>query len=411
MPKSEVEVLIIGAGAAGIAAGRKLRDSGVDALLVEARFRIGGRAWTRNVAGHALDLGCGWLHSADHNPWVAITQAQGRTIDKTPPPWGNSSAQVGADHADVKALMTELGRFRDRVEALPDDAPDRPASAFLDPYGAWNGRLDAVSTYYSGAELDRVSARDLARYDDSGVNWRVPDGYGSVVAAHGAGLLVERECAVTRVDHRERLLRIETNRGVIRAAAVIVALPSALIARHADLFLPALPEKTQAATDLPLGLADKLYLALSDADAFAPESRAFGKLNSVATAAYQFRPRGAPYIEAYFGGELAATLEKGGESAFFDFAREELVGLFGADFARRVAPIAHHGWREDVWSRGSYSYALPGRADSRAILAAPVEGRIFFAGEACSTNDYSTAHGAYKTGIRAAEQVIAARAA
>jgi monoamine oxidase len=64
-----------------------------------------------------------------------------------------------------------------------------------------------------------------------------------------------------------------------------------------------------------------------------------------------------------------------------------------------------------VWSRGSYSYALPGRADSRAILAAPVEGRIFFAGEACSTNDYSTAHGAYKTGIRAAEQVIAARAA
>ena len=101
-------------------------------------------------------------------------------------------------------------------------------------------------------------------------------------------------------------------------------------------------------------------------------------------------------------------LEKGGEAAFFDFARGELVGLYGGDFARRIAPLALHGWSGDPFARGAYSYALPGRADERAVLAAPVDGRLFFAGEACSREDFSTAHGAYLTGLAAAAQAIAA---
>ena len=88
--------------------------------------------------------------------------------------------------------------------------------------------------------------------------------------------------------------------------------------------------------------------------------------------------------------------------------RGELVGLYGGDFARRVAPIAMHGWSGDPFARGAYSYALPGHADDRAVFAAPVDGRLFFAGEACSRADFSTAHGAYLTGIAAAEQAIKA---
>jgi monoamine oxidase len=113
-------------------------------------------------------------------------------------------------------------------------------------------------------------------------------------------------------------------------------------------------------------------------------------------------------IEAFFGGDLAADLEKGGEQAFHEFAVAEFVGLFGGDFARRVKPLHAHGWRGDPFARGSYSCALPGRADCRAMLAAPVENRLFFAGEACSTTDFSTAHGAYQTGLDAADQAIAA---
>jgi monoamine oxidase len=409
MSNSDAEVVIIGGGAAGVSAARRLRASGVDALLLEARDRLGGRAWTvPDASGFPLDLGCGWLHSADQNPWVEIAQAQGREIDRTLPPWERRSTQLALHGEEAAEFSRALREFRDRVETIGESGPDRAAVDFLEPGGRWNGLIDAVSTFYSGAELDRVSARDLARYADSGVNWRVVEGYGSVIAAHGADLRVELNCKVERVDHRGHDLRIETQSGAIVARGVIVTLPSRWIAEEEDFFLPALPEKTRAASGLPLGLADKLFLALSGAEAFEPDSRVFGVVNSTATAAYQFRPRGRPLIEAYFGGTLAAELEAGGEGAFFDFAVGELVGVFGADFADRVAPRGSHSWGVDPLSRGSYSYALPGRADDRAALAAPVDGRIFFAGEACSRTDFSTAHGAFRTGVVAAEQAIEA---
>jgi monoamine oxidase len=170
-----------------------------------------------------------------------------------------------------------------------------------------------------------------------------------------------------------------------------------------------LPEKTEAALGLPLGLADKLFLSLSDAEEFDKESRLFGHTDRSKTGVYHFRPFGRPQIEAYFGGRLAAELEADGDDAFVDYAVSELVGLLGSDFARRVRPLKLHRWGIDPFSRGSYSYALPGKAECRAALAAPVDDRLFFGGEACSGSDYSTAHGAYLTGVAAAEQVIAAR--
>ena len=409
MASGEAEVVIVGGGAAGIGAARRLREAGVEALVVEARSRLGGRAWTVETAGLPIDLGCGWLHSAERNPWVAIAEGQGRAIDKTPPPWMRASAQIGLAAGDGAALREALGRFHGRVDAFPEGEADRPAAALLEPRGLWNPLLNAVSGYYSGAELERVSLRDLARYEDDGVNWRVVEGFGRVVADHGADLTVALDCEAQRIDRRGRRLRVETTRGPIAADAAIVTLPSALIAEREDLFLPALPEKSEAAAGLPLGLADKLFLSLGDAESFESDSRAFGDARRTATAAYQFRPFGRPMIEAYFGGALAAELEAGGEGAFFDFALAELAGLFGARFSRRVAPLRLHRWGSDPFARGSYSYALPGKADCRAALAAPVDGRLFFAGEACSRSDFSTAHGAFLTGLAAADQAIAAR--
>ncbi len=137
--------------------------------------------------------------------------------------------------------------------------------------------------------------------------------------------------------------------------------------------------------------------------------RLFGHTDRAATGAYQFRPLGRPQIEAYFGGKLAAELEAGGDGAFFDFAVSELTGLLGSDFRSRVKPIQIHRWGLDPFSRGSYSYALPVFADCRQALAEPVDDRLFFAGEACSVGDFSTAHGAWQTGVTAADQVLAAR--
>ena len=176
------------------------------------------------------------------------------------------------------------------------------------------------------------------------------------------------------------------------------------------LFFPALPDKIEAARGLPLGLADKLFIALSRAEEFEPNSRVFAHTDRVATASYQIRPFGRPMIEAYFGGSHAAALEAGGERAFFDFAVAELTDRCSAAALRtRLKPIAMHRWGADPFARGSYSYALPGQADCRAALAAPVDGRLFFAGEACSKGDFSTAHGGWFTGTAAADQAIAMR--
>jgi monoamine oxidase len=408
MANGDVEVAVIGGGAAGIGAARRLADAGVKALILEARDRLGGRAWTIAAGGFPIDLGCGWLHSAKRNPWTAIAEAQRRTIDRTPPPWARAAAQPGLTAAEADAMRTALWVLHERAEALPDDEPDRSLADLLEPGGRWNALIDAISGYYSGAELARVSARDLGRYADDGVNWRVVEGYGAAVVAHAAGVEVAFDSAVTRIDHGGRRLRIETTRGIVEADAAIVTLPSALIAADETLFAPTLPDKTRAAAGLPLGCDDKLFLSLAEAAAFAPETRAFGDPRRVDTASYQLRPFGRPMIECYFGGALAAELERNGAAAFFAFARAELVGLYGGDFARRVAPLALHGWSGDPFARGAYSYARPGRADDRAALAAPVDGRLFFAGEACSREDFSTAHGAYLTGIAAAEQAVRA---
>jgi monoamine oxidase len=407
---SDTEVVIIGAGAAGIAAGRRIVDARLHCVVVEARSRLGGRAWTVNHrSASPIDLGCGWLHSADRNPWRKLAEMQGRSIDKTPPPWMRLSAPIGFSLSEQAAFLQAHREFYQRLDSLADKKPDVAAASLLEPRGRWNELINAVSTYVSGAELDRVSAGDFLRYEDSGVNWRVVEGYGTVIAAHGRSLPVVLGCPVQVIHHGGRRLRVETTYGSITADAAIVTVPSALIAEESILFRPHLPQKTQAARGLPLGLADKLFLSLSHAEEFQKESRLFGRTDRSETGVYHFRPFGRSQIEAYFGGHLAAELEASDDVEFVDFAVGELVALLGSNFARRVKPLRLQRWGADPFSRGSYSYALPGKVDCRAELAAPVDDRLFFAGEACSRSDYSTAHGAYVSGLAAAEAVIAAR--
>jgi monoamine oxidase len=409
MTGQDVDVAVLGGGAAGIAAGRRLRAAGVDAVIVEARARLGGRAWTATDAGFALDLGCGWLHSADRNPLSRVAEEQGRTVDRTPPPWMRPALPIGFPAAEQREFRSALSAYYERVHAASEPQPDRAAAAFLAPGCRWNALIGAVSTYVAGAEPDRVSARDLARYDDSGVNWRVAEGLGATVAAAGAGLRTILGCPVQRIDRGGKRLRIETARGTITAAQAIVALPTPALADD-RLFTPALPDKAAAAAALPLGLDDKLFLALEQPEEFEPDTRLFARTDRSATAAYHLRPFGRPLIECYFGGALAWDLETAGEAAFLDFAASELTARLGSAFARRIRPVRMHRWGADPFARGSYSYARPGAADARQALAAPVDGRLFFAGEACSLRDFSTAHGAWLTGIAAAEQAIAAQA-
>ena len=249
------EVIVIGGGAAGIAAARRLHDSGMDCILVEARQRLGGRAWTiGNGAALPIDLGCGWLHSADRNPWRAIAEARGCSIDKTLPPWTRPSPPIGFPLSEQTAFVDALRTFHGRLGSIPEEEPDRSAASFLEQGGRWNNLINAVSTYISGAEVDRISARDFSRYDDSGVNWRVVEGYGAVIAAHGGDLPVHLGCPVHRIDRSGRRLKVETAGGVIEAKAAVITLPSAVLAAEELLFSPASAREDRSCGGAAAGL-------------------------------------------------------------------------------------------------------------------------------------------------------------
>ena len=410
MPGSDFEVVVIGGGAAGVAAARRLREASIEYLLVEARSRLGGRAWTvTDASGSTLDLGCGWLHSADRNPWVGVAKEQGAAIDKTPPPWTRASLDVGFPCADQDEFQKAIAEFFVRADRAAQGETDIAAATLLDPASRWSGLINSVGTYITGMDLDRVSVKDLERYDDTAVNWRVLKGYGTLISDAGAGLTTMLDCEVLSIDHSGKRLRIDTPKGPIAADRVIVTIPTSVMATERPVFTPALPKKIDAARGLPLGLDNKLFMALDGAEEFAKEVRLFGRTDRKGTGGYHLRPFGRPMIEAYFGGGLATELEAGGEAAFFDFAVTELVGLFGGTFARRLKTIRVHCWGRDPFALGSYSSALPGFADCRQTLAEPVDNRLFFAGEACSPNFFSTAHGGFLSGVAAADEAIAAR--
>ncbi|HMM93094.1 flavin monoamine oxidase family protein [Bradyrhizobium sp.] len=410
---SSVDVAIIGAGAAGLGAANALKGSNLSVIVLEARDRLGGRAHTIMASPDVtFDVGCGWLHSADENSFVKIAGQLGFEINKSLPPWRERAYGKAFPQEDRDDFIRALNEFYDRAEQAAREAErsgrDCAASLYLAPGNRWNPMIDAISTYVNGCELDQVSVLDMDAYQDTDINWRVRRGYGALIAAYGASCPVALNCAVTLIDHSARRIRIETARGTVEADRVIVTVPTNLIADEAIRFHPPLPAKVDAARGLPLGLADKVTLALEGAEEFPSEGNLRGATMRTGMGTYHIRPFGQPCIEGFFGGRYAQSLEDAGDGALAAASIDEIVSFLGNDFRRKLKPLAESRWAHDPFARGSYSHALPGHAGDRAVLAAPVDDRLFFAGEATSPEFFTTAHGARDSGERAAGEVLAA---
>jgi monoamine oxidase len=409
---SSVDVAIIGAGAAGLGAANALKDSGLSVLVLEARDRVGGRAHTVMASPDVtFDLGCGWLHSADENSFVPIAERLNFEINKALPPWRERAHGKAFPKEARDEFIAALDGFYDRADRAAQQARkvgrDSAANLCLEPGNRWNPMIDAISTYINGCELDQVSILDMDAYEDTEINWRIRHGYGALVAAYGASCPLALNCEVTLIDHSGQRIRIETSQGTLTAGRVIVTVPTNLIADEAIRFHPPLSAKVDAARGLPLGLADKVTLALAEPDALPVEGNLRGATMRTEMGTYHIRPFGQPCIEGFFGGRFAQTLEDAGPGAIAAQSIDEIAGFLGNDFRRKLKPLAESRWAHDPFARGSYSHALPGHADKRAVLAAPVDGRLFFAGEATSPGFFSTAHGARDSGERAADEILA----
>lgn len=377
-------------------------------LVLEASSRLGGRAHTVVREGLALDLGCGWLHSAERNPWVGIAEEAGLTVDRSNPGWDQQWRDLGLSPDDHAAFRAAYNAFDDEVVRLAA-GDDVPLAAALPAAGRWAGSIDAIVGYLDGASAADVSLHDHHAFDSeaSNNNWRVLEGYGTAVAHAADGLDVRLDTPVSAVEIVGDGVRVTTLHGTVDASRLIVTVPSGILASGAIRFTPAIPDMIAAAGELPMGRVGKLFLAVDGADELPTNGHLRGRPGEARSASHRLRPFGWPVIECYYGGPYAADLEAGGEAATVDAMVRELTDLLGSSWRARLRPLAISRWHDEPWIGGAWSYARPGRRGARFHLAVPVADRIFFAGEATAPIDIGTAHGAHATGVRAADDALA----
>lgn len=403
------DVIIVGGGAAGIGAARRLAAHGASALLMEASSRLGGRAHTHDLGGFPLDLGCEWLHSGDRNAWVDVAEASGFPVDRGEPPWAKSHPDIARDDYGQEAAQRAFGDWEERLRMVAAGS-DRASDAF-EPGGAWNAYVRAIAGFMSGVGPEKISATDYLAYDDAstGRNWHLPLGYGTLVAASlPSSTTLRLATPAERIDLTADGVAVTTRVGIVHAGAAILTVSTAVLAGDAIRLPSGVDPWREAAAALPLGRNEKLFLEIGRDGAFEPDSHAYGNLHDSRSAAYSIRPNGWPVIEAFLGGDGARIVEEEGPAAGFAYVLAELVALFGSDVASAIRPLAATSWSRMASIGGAYSCALPGRSGARAQLARPFDDRLFFAGEATHPFDFTTAHGAHDSGQRAADEVMAA---
>jgi monoamine oxidase len=426
----EYDVVVIGAGVAGLAAASELRRAGCRHVVLEASGRVGGRAWTSrpSALGEAVfDQGAVWLHAAERNPLARIAEEAGEELLDA-----NALRCSRTFVGDRLASDFELADYDEaweRFEAkaarladpgLPDVSlaevarrlPDDPWALTVE---TWEGPIIAA------ADADELSLEDWRRNALSGGNLMVPGGIGDLVQRRlGAEVDVRLNVPARRVRWKGPGggVSVETDAGTVSGSACVVTVSTGVLAAGGIRFDPPLPPEVEASIHaLPMGLATKVALS-----AVGPDRLGLPDFCSVdrqvvrsgePTMIFSFWPFGRPYATGWIGGSAAWAMMREGDGAAADFARSELRRLFGARAGEvfEGGGVVVTGWGADPFVRGAYAYARPGQAGARARLAEPLaEGQLVFAGEACHDGLAGTVGGAYLSGAAAARVAAAAAA-
>ena len=371
-------VTIIGAGVAGLAASMQLGAAGVPHRVIEASSRIGGRAFTETETfGVPCDVGAHWLHNAETNPLVSFE---------------------GEDEED---LWDEVEDMERAIERAVDRDRDVAVSGLVDRDASALARF-LVGPYEHAASLSRLSTMDWDAQSE-GTDFYCEGGLGALVAQWGSSVPVDFGVIARKVDWSGAGVRIETNQGVIESDAVIVTVPTAVLARGDIEFSPKLPHASERAIhDLPLGSYNHIVVDLDHTDFELPVDTMLGYAGSQGTAGLLVDAGGAGLTYLDVAGDFGAELTAQGEAAMLDYARMVLTDLLGADEITPDLLMKAYPWEAMPFAGGAYTAARPGRARARADLRRSVGERIFFAGEATSLSKPATLDGAIAEGIRAA---------
>lgn len=415
--EESADVLVLGAGIAGIAAARALTDAGRKVLVVEARDRLGGRIWTDESLGAPLDLGAAWIHGTKGNPLVEL--ARSHRIDTQEADWqrirlydeGREVPQATWEQAQRSFEKKQRAAVRkaddrggaDRSLAAALDAQQPPAGQERRLF-SWFGAIHALDL---GDDLDRISL--LHGDDDSeypGNDLVLKPGYGRLVEALSRGLDVRLGQAVRSITRDKQGVTLHTSIRSFRAPRAIITAPLGVLKSGALTFQPALPaEKRRAIQSLGMGSFLKCALLFPEVrwpdDEFLGSTAADGPLIFVNA----HRWTGKPILIALASGNAAR--QRRGAQATVDWSLQRLRALLGKGLP---APLRHvvTDWSGDPFAQGAYSFAAVGSTDDdHQRLAAPVDNQLFFAGEATLVKSRGTVHGALATGQREAKRIMA----
>ena len=419
----DVDVIVIGAGIAGLAAARTVLEAGRSCLVLEARDRIGGRIWTSNIWPDVpVDLGASWIHGTEGNPIYDEANLLG--IDTTVFDVGSAEGAGWVEYyaadgtrADADDIEEQVARAIGQLErAAADGGADllsmRAAIDALSPDFSDDPSVAAALTDYAGdygATPDTLALSALDEEGDFRGAQRVfPAGYGQLTRRLAEGLPIAFNTAITAVSLRgPDHVDVESAGGRWRAAKVIVTVPLGVLKSGAIRFDPPLPAgHSRAIERLGFGRFEKLVLTFDtafwdDVD----QIQIFGSPGRPFTGWYNLnRVSGSPALMAINGGAAAVAVAGLDVDRQAAAATELLAAIYPREFRPPLAAQASRWW-EDEFSRGSYSFTAVGSGqEDREALAEPIGDRLWLAGEAQHPTMHSTVHGAWLSGKAAAEQ-------
>src|SRR5579862_6083412 len=370
------DVVVIGAGAAGIGAARRLAELKLSCVVVEAADRIGGRAYTDTTTfGMPFDIGCAWIHAADRNPFYKMAEADGFKLkyhDLTLNELYTMRARADAPALKREHEAEEVIHKRTAAIARRRDIPVSRAVP------RWTQPFEAAATYLGpmdmAVDLNNLSTADFAQSADLDPNYLVYEGFGTVVAR-----------------------------------AAIVTVSTGVLAAGSIRFDPVLPDWKQTAIGcVPMGLLAKIPMLIpGERFGIKPYDNVLVEYPGRQDIYFLAWPWDSDLMVGFVGGDFGWQLSAAGEEAAIDFAKERLAQTFGSDAPKKVTKALFTKWASNPLTRGAYSAALPCHYVERERLGRPLGDTVFFAGEALAGPLIQTAGGAYLSGEATAKSVAA----
>lgn len=421
--KSKNIILVIGAGVSGLAAARELQSSGFEVIVLEGRDRIGGRIYTNQDWGFPIDLGASWIHGQEENPITKLTQ--NFNIKTKITDYDNLkiySQGKSLSDSEIEAGANRYESLKDRLKSWGDNQ-DRDVSIFqgvrqfLDR-DKLTAKQREILQWWLASEIEMEMGMDLKdlslwEWDEDeafeGDDLVFPEGYAQIPQQLSAGIQIKLGHSVTEIADTDRGVTVTTNQGKFQGIAAIITLPLGVLKSGNVKFLPPLPDRKQTAIQrLTIGVLNKVVLKFSQP--FWDQVEIIGNISKTPTDFPYFinwdEYTDKPALIAITGGSFARRLEGLTDHNLASEVMNGLKRIYGDSIPQPEA-ILRTKWASDPFSFGSYSNLPVGTtARERTILAEPIRDRLFFAGEATSSEYPATVHGAFLSGIREAKRVI-----